>query len=256
MNEEPLKNLSILLVEDNEMNTLLASSIIKRTGAIITEVDNGKDAIEELVKQSFDIVLMDLHMPVMNGFETTEYIRKKLALNIPIIAITANVINDEEKRCLESGMNGFISKPYTEKALLDKILWTLEKPGEAETHVDNMPAAGVSSLYNLSALRAITGSNAALLKKILTVFCMEVPAAIKDMKKAYAGKNLLQVSELAHSIKANIDSLEITSLKETIRKIESITKANTPGPELAASITLLEATIDIVVLQLMSNELS
>ncbi|MBX3256566.1 MAG: response regulator [Chitinophagaceae bacterium] len=256
MNEEPLKDLSILLVEDNEMNTLLAASIIERTGAIITEVNNGRDAIEVLKKQAFDIVLMDLNMPVMNGFETAEHIRKSLLLSVPIIAITANVINDEEKRCVEAGMNGFISKPYTEKALLDKILATLKKTGKTTAETGNEPVKNTSSLYDLYALKAIARDNTALLKKMLTLFCTEVPAAVTQLKKAHANKNLPQVYELAHSIKANIDSLEITPLKDIIRQIESIARTNAPSPDLPALITRLEATVDIVVLQLTANELS
>ena len=85
--------MSILLVEDNEMNTLLASAILQRIGANITEADNGMEAVNLLRKREFDIVLMDLHLPVMNGFETTRYIRNTLHMDVPVIAITANVIN-------------------------------------------------------------------------------------------------------------------------------------------------------------------
>ena len=116
MNLRPLTNISILLVEDNEMNTLLASAIIQGTGAKVTEADNGMDAVQLLRNRPFDLVLMDLHLPVMDGFETTKYIRKNLSKTIPIIAITANVVNGEEEKCIEAGMNGFISKPYTERA--------------------------------------------------------------------------------------------------------------------------------------------
>ena len=83
MNPRPLTNISILLVEDNEMNTLLASAIIQGTGAKVTEADNGMDAVQLLRNRAFDLVLMDLHLPVMDGFETTKYIRKNLSQTIP-----------------------------------------------------------------------------------------------------------------------------------------------------------------------------
>lgn len=238
------------------MNTLLASSIIERTGATITEVDNGNDAINLLQKKPFDIVLMDLHMPGMNGFETTKHIREDLKLDVPIIAITANVINDEEKRCLDAGMNGFISKPYTEKALLDKIAATLSKQQQADgASADGTHAQG-NQLYNLSMLKDITKGNTVLLHRMLRVFCEQVPATIKELKGAYAEKSFKQVSELAHSIKANIDSLGISSLKETIRQIESTAATGAPPPELGSMITKLEATTDMVVMQLQADELS
>lgn len=121
---EPRKNLdnvSVLLVEDNEMNTLLTSVIVEGLGADVTQANNGMAAIKELQKNRFDIILMDLHMPVMNGFDTAMHIRNELGLSIPIVAITANVINNEKQRCLEAGMNGFVSKPYTEEILLQVI---------------------------------------------------------------------------------------------------------------------------------------
>lgn len=256
MSEKPLKDVSILLVEDNEMNTLLASSIIERTGASITEADNGSAAIDLLQKKSFDIILMDLHMPGMNGFETTKYIRENLGLAIPIIAITANVINDEEKRCLEAGMNGFISKPYTEKALLDKMAALLSKQQPTDTSGTNTAPATNSRLYDLTLLKDITKGNQVLLQRMLRVFCEQVPAIIQEVKSAHAAKNFKQVSELAHSIKANIDSLGISSLKETIRQIESTAGTGAPGAELGGLIAKLEATTDMVVMQLQLDELS
>ena len=108
MNEKPLKDVSILLVEDNEMNTLLASSIIERTGASITEVDNGTHAIEVLQKKQFDIVLMDLHMPGMNGFETTSFLRRKVNATIPVIGMSSGEQADYTLKCFEAGMNQFI----------------------------------------------------------------------------------------------------------------------------------------------------
>lgn len=256
MNEKPLKNLSILLVEDNEMNTLLASAIIERTGAAITEADNGMDAINILKKSNFDIILMDLHMPLMNGFETTRHIRENLALSTPIIAITANIINGEEKKCLEAGMNGFISKPYTEKDLLDKIAATLSQTTKNPTGTPTQTTPKTSLLYDLSQLTDITKGNTALLQRMLRVFSEQVPATIKELQREYAAKNLQAVSGLAHSIKPNIDSMGIHSLKDVIRQIESLAAANKPAAELNGLITVLAATIDIVILQLQENELS
>lgn len=121
-----LKNVSVLLVEDNEMNTLLTSIIIEGLGADVTQADNGIHAIDLVQKKKFDIILMDLHMPVMNGFDTTNHIRQQLNLDIPIVAITANVVNDEAKKCLDAGMNGFVTKPYTESVLLQVITSCLQ----------------------------------------------------------------------------------------------------------------------------------
>lgn len=121
LNENKLKNISVLLVEDNEMNTLLTSVIVEGLGADVTQANNGKQAIDLLEKGKFDVILMDLHMPLMNGFETTRFIRNNLGLQTPVIAITANVVNDEKNKCIEAGMNGFITKPYTDEVLFQVI---------------------------------------------------------------------------------------------------------------------------------------
>lgn len=103
------------------MNTLLTSVIVEGLGADVTQANNGMHAIELLQKKTFDIILMDLHMPLMDGFETTRFIRKELGSSTPVIAITANVVNDEKNKCIEAGMNGFITKPYNEEVLLQVI---------------------------------------------------------------------------------------------------------------------------------------
>ncbi len=89
---------------------------------------NGKIAIEKLQNKSYDIILMDLQMPEMNGFEATEYIRNKMNSQIPIIALTADVTTADLKKCKAVGMNDYISKPVDERLLYNKIIELLKKP--------------------------------------------------------------------------------------------------------------------------------
>src|SRR5690606_32572314 len=110
---------------------------------------------ELLKKRKFDVVLMDLHLPLLNGFETTKYIRETLMLDIPVIAITANVINGEEKKCLESGMNGFISKPYTEKDLVDKIKESINSSDKSQMKTAGAANTENAELYSISTLENI-----------------------------------------------------------------------------------------------------
>lgn len=118
------KPIKVLIVEDNIINQMLISTILLKESYEVFMADDGKNAIEELAINEYDIILMDLMMPVMNGFETSEYIRTKMLdnkKNIPIIAVSADVTKDIKERCKISGMNDYISKPYTQKDLLDKI---------------------------------------------------------------------------------------------------------------------------------------
>ena len=252
MNLRPLTNIAILLVEDNEMNTLLASAIIERTGAKITQADNGMDAIQLLRNQSFDLILMDLHLPVMDGFKTACYIRKNLALTIPIIAITANVVNGEEHRCIEAGMNGFIAKPYTEKDLLDTIATCIPfRNGVAEKITTN--ATPSSALYNLSFLEDVSGGNRDLLDRMILLFIEQAPAAVNQLKTAYNNHNFSEIHAIAHRMKPDIDNLNIVSLKDDIRKIESFAEQRKNGEALKALIVNVDNTITQVVHKLKAN---
>ncbi|HRO44636.1 response regulator [Agriterribacter sp.] len=256
MSLRPLANISILLVEDNEMNTLLASAIIQGTGANVTEADNGMDAIQLLRNRSFDLVLMDLHLPVMDGFETTRYIRNNLSLTVPVIAITANVIHGEESKCIEAGMNGFISKPYTEKELLDKIATCIPfKNGIAESTATTN-ATPSSALYNLSFLEDVSKGNRHMLREMIHVFVEQAPAAVSQLKTAYNNHNFNEMYAIAHRIKPDIDNLDIVSLKDDIRKIEMFAEQKQNGPVLKNLIINLDDTLAQVVRELKVNILS
>ncbi len=255
MNPRPLANISILLVEDNEMNTLLASAIIQGTGAKVTEADNGMDAVQLLRNRPFDLVLMDLHLPVMDGFETTRYIRKNLSQTIPIIAITANVVNGEEEKCLEAGMNGFISKPYTEKDLLDKISTCIPfKNGMAEKFVP-ATANPDAALYSLSFLKDVSKGNRDILQQMILVFTEQVSLAVNELKIAYNSHSYGEMYAIAHRIKPDIDNLNITSLKDNIREIEVFAEQKKDGPLLKNLIVNLDNTIQQVVKELKVNVL-
>jgi signal transduction histidine kinase len=129
---DPLRKVNILLVEDNEFNRIVAVDTLKDylPGAIITIAVNGKDAIEKLPNGNFDLVLMDVQMPEMNGYDATQYIRKQFSapLNaIPILALTANATKEEIDKCRESGMDDYISKPFVPENLIRKMSGILMK---------------------------------------------------------------------------------------------------------------------------------
>ncbi len=243
----------MLLVEDNEMNTLLASAILSRTGAAITGTDNGKDALSLLQKNLFDVILMDLHLPIMNGFETTRQIREELKINIPIIAITANIINDEEARCIKAGMNAFITKPYNERELVDTILSCCKNTGQ---ETQSIPDDADAPLYNLSQLQKLTHGNRELIAEMLRAFVNQVPATIQDLKDGLQKKNFEQLYVAAHHIKSNIDILQIAAAATLIRQIELLATQEQDIEELAMLISMLEPALLKVVTQIKNGEIA
>ena len=122
-----LKDINILLVEDNELNQLLAIKVFEKFDKTIDIADNGKIAIDKIEKNNYDIILMDIQMPEMDGIELTKYIRTNFGpkSNTPIIALTAHATVIEEKRCLDNGMNDYLSKPFDFNELLEKIHYNL-----------------------------------------------------------------------------------------------------------------------------------
>jgi CheY-like chemotaxis protein len=116
--------LRILLVEDNAVNQMLAVRLLEKRGHAVTAVGNGKDALKELSSEIFDVVLMDVQMPVMDGFEATAAIRsgeQKTGAHVPIIAMTAHALRDDEQRCLTAGMDAYISKPINSMELYELV---------------------------------------------------------------------------------------------------------------------------------------
>ncbi len=116
-------DVKVLLVEDNRVNQKVAIAILKRAGCEVVAVNNGQDAVQQIRKAKYDLILMDCQMPVMDGFEATAKIRSmsKPICDIPIIAITAHAMNDDKQKCIEGGMTDYIPKPVSRQALIDII---------------------------------------------------------------------------------------------------------------------------------------
>lgn len=116
-----LEGKKVLVVDDSMMNRMLASMILKDCGILVSEAADGEQAVNFLKNSTCNLILMDLQMPLLNGFQATEIIRKELQLNTPIIALTGNFIATEREKCLEIGMNYYQSKPYERDVFIDMI---------------------------------------------------------------------------------------------------------------------------------------
>jgi two-component system, sensor histidine kinase len=122
-----LTGIHILVVEDNILNQKIVNFILKKEGAEIVSAMNGNEAIEQLRVRDFDVVLMDLQMPGLDGFGASRYIRKELRSDVPIIALTADVFVSETSNCLDAGMNACISKPFETNELSALVLRLIEE---------------------------------------------------------------------------------------------------------------------------------
>ncbi|BAU54883.1 Autoinducer 2 sensor kinase/phosphatase LuxQ [Mucilaginibacter gotjawali] len=243
-----LKGRKVLVTDDNELNRIVASIILENYGATVLMAENGEKSIEMIDLESPDVVLMDIQMPVMNGFETAKAIRAS-GNTIPIIALTAAAIKGEREKCFQSGMNDYITKPFKEEELLKLIERCLhgENFHMIETESVTEPGATHEALYDLSMLRDISRGNEAFVAKMIDVFCEQTPPLIEEMIKAYTDGNYEQMGSLAHKIKPSIDNLKIESLKQVVRDIEIIGRENRDDAGLPAMLghtknILLEVT--------------
>lgn len=180
------KNIKVLVVEDIRLNQLLMKTLLDDFGFGREVASNGLIAIEKLKEKPFDIVLMDLQMPEMNGFEATDYIRKVMLSNIPIIALTADVTTMDLAKCKEVGMDDYIAKPVNEKILFNKIVSLVRKPNSEYTKESSLIKSEVEELIkyiDLTSLSHRTKSNPSLMAEMISLYLEQTPPLILAMKK-------------------------------------------------------------------------
>jgi PAS domain S-box-containing protein len=184
--DKDIKNIKVLVVEDMPLNQLLMKTILDDFGFERDIADNGLIAIEKLKDKSYDVVLMDLQMPEMNGFEATEYIRKTLKSKIPIIALTADVTTVDLAKCKAVGMNDYIAKPVDETLLYSKIVGFVKKPMQAPIKIINGVAQTAKLRYtNMDYLSKITKSNPTLMMEMIEAYLDQTPTLINEMKQSF-----------------------------------------------------------------------
>ncbi len=253
-NVDQLQHQKILVVEDNTMNLTLAEIVLGNFGAEVTTANSGKDALEQLANKSFNLVLMDIRMPVMDGLETTRRMRTDMKINTPVIALTANTSAEVRKSMEEVGINDYLLKPYRESLLLRKIQKVLGIHAPAVPATVSEVAPTKSKLYDTTKLEAFTVKNPDFLKRMLQLFIEETSAGFRDLKAAAGQKDLTKVGDLAHRMKPSIDQLMITGLYEGIKQIEQLAKIGDPDGKLESLIINMDVLMNQVVDQIRANE--
>jgi PAS domain S-box-containing protein len=213
---QPIK---VLVVEDMTLNQLLMKTLLDDFGFDSEIASNGKIAIDKLLNKPFDIILMDLQMPEMNGFEATQHIRNVMGSNIPIIALTADVTTVDVAKCKAVGMNDYIAKPVDERILYSKIVSLIKKSVPVtQPPVDTQAEAQQVKLIDLEYLNRRTKSNPALMMEMISIYLEQTPPLINTIKRSFEEKNWQSLYSAVHKIIPSFAIMGINTDHETIAK--------------------------------------
>jgi CheY-like chemotaxis protein len=222
MEQRDYSSISILVVEDNKVNQLLVKNMLKKFGFSKFEcAENGKSALEILRKNKFHLILMDIQMPEMDGYEITNVIRTQFPSPVketPIIALTADASENEKKRAREAGMNDYVVKPYTPEELF----------GTLSRHLGTAMAEAAAPIrfpeteqnFSIDSLNQYTGGDMELTLQLIEIFLKQVPEAIEKLEVYIPEGDWKNVHAVAHKVKSSVSIFDFTDLRKILINIE------------------------------------
>ncbi len=243
----PVQGLNILLAEDNIVNQRVAVAVLERRGHAVQPVGNGKEALDALACECFDLILMDVQMPLMDGFEATAAIRQKeerTGRHIPIIAMTAHAMKGDRERCLEAGMDDYLSKPVVPKEMHAVV----ERWGRADKQVQKLPgssrgfepkisispivadanatlvnnASFTTEVFDLAALRARVEDDLDLLSEMVDLYLSSSPLLMTEIESAVDLRDAEKINRAAHTLKGVLKNMCAAACADAAFQLEMI----------------------------------
>jgi len=218
----------VLVVDDIEMNQQLARHIMQSWGFTVDVAANGKEAVEKVEKNCYDLVLMDIQMPEMDGMQATETIRSlkdTIKAATPIVALTANLLKGDGDKYLEKGMNAYLPKPLDEQKLFQLVSQNLlEGPDPisiVEPHLnEKTESIATEKMYDLTMIHGLSGGDEAFIRQMVELFVDTMPASMVEFQSTVDQKNWDAMGKLAHKLKSTTGSMGVDSIKDEIRTVE------------------------------------
>lgn len=211
--------ISIAIAEDNPLNQLLLKSILNKAQLHFNIVSNGKELIELLSNESYDIVLLDIQMPVMDGIDTIKVIRNEYNNDIPVIALTANASKEDKKHYLEIGMNGVISKPFVQEDLF-ALMYDCVKLNMENSKVD-FKLTKHNMTYSMDNILKICDGDNAFLTELLKTFVENTSRLVTKIQEDAKLSDVKSVAFIAHQLKSTLRSIEAHEALELVLEIET-----------------------------------
>ena len=238
----------VLVAEDNPVNQQVALIMLESFGLVVTLVENGQEALQEVSHRHYDLVLMDMQMPEMDGLEATRQIRQleqqgKLEQGLKIIALTANAMEGDVERCLQAGMNGYLSKPFTVEQLFHSLTPYLTSPRALNNSVaPSTPVAeeavDASVLEQIAQLQ--TGNSQSLIQKVIRLFLENLQQGKQELAAASEQRHYLQLKNTAHRLKSGCANIGAMPLAALCKQLESAAESKSQPQVMALLQRLLD----------------
>ncbi|MHB0938929.1 MAG: response regulator [Armatimonadota bacterium] len=229
---QPSRSLHILLAEDNLVNQRVALRILEKHGHSVVLANDGNEAMTAWQTEPFDLILMDVQMPNMNGFEATAGIRARenSGAHVPIIALTAHAMKGDREACLEAGMDGYITKPIKAEILFEEIDRVMSEFTNVQTSVPDdggltLSDASEITTFNVEAALATMEGDRELLDEIAAVFLDDYPRQMQLVQAALARNDATEVQRIAHSLKGSVSGFAAETARQAAYALELIGKS-------------------------------
>jgi CheY-like chemotaxis protein/HPt (histidine-containing phosphotransfer) domain-containing protein len=223
----------VLLAEDNPVNQKLAIRLLERWKCHFDLAHNGREAVELAKQRRYDVILMDVQMPEMDGFEATAAIRqieRTQQRHTPIIAMTAHAMAGDRERCLQAGMDDYVSKPIHADALYALLRRFMQQDKASSYEEVKMQREDVNQgPLDLDALRALCGGEEALMQEMITLFYEEVPAQLSELWEACAVGEAERIWEAAHKLKGSCRTVAAGRMAEACQQLETLARSGELG---------------------------
>ena len=254
----PLRDLKVLVVDDNALNREIFFDLINsyKNNVEVEMADDGKMALLKVKQSKYDIILMDIQMPIMDGYEATRQIRKLKSSksNIPIIAMTAHVLDGVAEKCNKAGMNDCVSKPIN-LTILNQIIKKQKKRGEGDDSLGlgNQTINNIvldTSHVHLEELLQLVNNNYSKLDKYISIFLKNVPNDLEALKNAYGSRKWEELRGVAHKIKGNIGYMGIAIIEKELEFLEKVNKEVGDLGEIADIVNRVEIVLELSIKEL------
>ncbi|MBI5570703.1 MAG: response regulator [Desulfomonile tiedjei] len=249
---ETESRLSILVAEDNAVNQKLAMKMLQRMGHTVTVAGNGREALELVQRANFDLILMDVQMPQMDGLEATAALREREALiggHVPVIAMTAYAMTGDRERCLAAGMDEYISKPINARELYRAIEQVAQRLRKGAVPLSgSQPSAQV---LDQARILDRTGGDPELLRKLVSGFVHDCPRLLSETREAFQQGDPERLEHAAHALKGAVASFAVESALKAASRLEALGRNRdlAPAPQ---AIVQLEREMERVTIELVA----